>query len=123
MRPCGLGIFPEATEAIYRSKVKRKRFGMRIGIGRTWIYAVAILSACAVVAGCGHSDASAAAAATPTSASKPLARSGAAAMRDKLNAMSVPDRLAYLKQHPEAARQMMGGGGPVGGPGGGGGPQ
>ncbi|HEY3780653.1 MAG TPA: hypothetical protein VGL56_06190 [Fimbriimonadaceae bacterium] len=34
-------------------------------------------------------------------------------MKAKLNAMSVPDRLAYLKQHPEAVRAISGGSTPI----------
>ncbi len=64
--------------------------------------------------GCGSS---AAAPSAPTGSVQSQGKSGAQQLRDKLNAMSVPDRLAYLKQHPESTRQMMGaapGGGPMG---------
>jgi hypothetical protein len=33
-------------------------------------------------------------------------------MREKLNAMSVPDRLAYIKKHREVVEVVAGAGGP-----------
>lgn len=55
-----------------------------------------------LVAGCGH----------PSGApAHPF--TGAAQLRAKLNAMSVPDRIAYIKKHHDAVRTLAGADGPT----------
>ncbi len=56
-----------------------------------------------LVVGCGQ----------PADAPPTHPMSQAAQMRAKLNAMSVPDRLAYIKQHREVIRTVAGASGPL----------
>jgi hypothetical protein len=75
---------------------RRRFFVIQIGFA-----ASALLAA----SGCGNSTVQSSAGASPVGGS-----SGPMQMRAKLNAMSVPDRMAYIKAHPEAVREMSGGG-------------
>ena len=68
------------------------------------------IAACvlAIVAGCGQSSAQ-----TSGAAGKMTHENPATQLRTQLNAMSVPDRLAYLKQHKGAVQTMSGGSPPI----------